>query len=496
MHTKDLAWKLRMFSLQGFLLLTGVCSAQKSVNTMIEMTGMAGKGDYAPLWLTANRDGISTVENNYGFVRGGMRYSNRMSDDWTIKAGMELVVGYDLERTFMIGELYGEVKYRCLNLTVGSKKRNPELRNAMLTSGGLIEGNNARPVPQIRAGIEDYTAVPYTNRWLNIKGHVAYGRFADNEWQRRFAAQGTFYTKDVLYHSKSLFFKLGRKEKFPVELEVGFIGAAQFGGERYLKGNNVPVDKMPHEVDDYLRMLFGGEGGKKSLGGEQTNALGNHLGSWNFAATGYIDNWKVRGYYEHMFEDGSGMFLGYGAWKDGLLGVELTFPKKGWIDEVVYEVIGTKRQTASIMSEGWTDIVHEVIMGRDNYYNNWVYLAWQQNGMGLGNPLLTSPLYNDNNQIAFMNNRIGGHHVAIAGTPFREWTYRAMVTYTENLGTYFTPFDSRRCEWYGMMEIGYEPIALKGWKFTVSGAADRGSLLGNNVGMMLSVKRCGILNFK
>ena len=44
-----------------------------------------------------------------------------------------------------------------------------------------------------------------------------------------------------------------------------------------------------------------------------------------------------------------------------------------------------------------------------------------------------------------------------------------------------------------MFEVTYAPQQLKGWSFTVSGAMDRGNLLGNNYGGMLVIRKQGII---
>lgn len=36
-----------------------------------------------------------------------------------------------------------------------------------------------------------------------------------------------------MYHSKSLMFRLGNKEKLPLEFEFGLFMATQFGGDQY-----------------------------------------------------------------------------------------------------------------------------------------------------------------------------------------------------------------------------------------------------------------------
>ena len=72
-------------------------------------------------------------------------------------------------------QAYANLSYRWLNLSIGSKERLPELKNSKLSSGGMVESNNARPIPQIRLEVPDYVAIPGTHKWLHLKGHIAYG---------------------------------------------------------------------------------------------------------------------------------------------------------------------------------------------------------------------------------------------------------------------------------------------------------------------------------
>ena len=82
------------------------------------------------------------------------------------------------------------LKYRCLGLSIGSKERHSEFNNPLLSSGGLTFSGNARSVPQVRIGIPEYTLVPGTKGWLAFKGHIAYGMFTDDGWQKDFVAPG------------------------------------------------------------------------------------------------------------------------------------------------------------------------------------------------------------------------------------------------------------------------------------------------------------------
>ena len=44
----------------------------RGVEYSAELSGTAGTGDYAPLWLHSNRHGLSSIESNSGYLRGGV----------------------------------------------------------------------------------------------------------------------------------------------------------------------------------------------------------------------------------------------------------------------------------------------------------------------------------------------------------------------------------------------------------------------------------------
>ena len=235
--------KIQLFLLQFLLIsITQHTNAQLPVKTeyTVEMGGTSGKGTYAPMWLTANRQGLSSANTENGYLRAGIAHTMPLNQHFGFSAGLDLATAYNFTSSFIIQQAYADLSYRWLNLSIGSKERLPELKNSKLSSGGMVESNNARPIPQIRLEVPDYVAIPGTHKWLHLKGHIAYGRFTDDKWQEHFTSIGNPYTIDVLYHSKSLFAKVGNKEHFPVEFEGGIQMSAQFGGDQYIAGQKEP----------------------------------------------------------------------------------------------------------------------------------------------------------------------------------------------------------------------------------------------------------------
>ena len=127
-------------------------SAQPPVKTeyAIETGSTLGKGTYAPLWLTANRQGLSSIHTESGYLRAGISHTMPLNRHFSFSAGLDLATAYNFTSSFVIQQAYADISYRWLNLSIGSKERLPELKNPELSSGGMVESNNARPVPQAR----------------------------------------------------------------------------------------------------------------------------------------------------------------------------------------------------------------------------------------------------------------------------------------------------------------------------------------------------------
>ena len=230
--------------IKAFLLIGLLCSASVSgqqadsiLTYRVELGGTAGGGTYAPLWFTANRYGISSVEPNSGYLRAGITYDRQLKRNWRIEAGFDLAGGINHESDVQLHQMYADFSWKMLTLSVGSKERPgfPLDKHATLSSGMLVEGMNTQPIPQIRGEIKNYLNIPGTKGWLAFKGHIAYGALAENNWQKNHVNPGQYFVKDVLYHSKSLMFRLGKKERFPLEFEFGILMATQFGGDQYFK---------------------------------------------------------------------------------------------------------------------------------------------------------------------------------------------------------------------------------------------------------------------
>lgn len=466
-------------------------SPSDSIRYCGELRATFSGGENTPFWLMNNLQGLGSPEKNNGYIRGAMFKDLDKDKRFSWGAGVDLVGGWRQTSDFSIHQLYGEIKYRSVDFLIGSKEIWGDYNNPRLSSGGLLYSGNAMPVPQIRIGIFDYAPFWGTKGWFSMKGYIAYGFFTDSSWQKSWAAPESKYNIDVLYHSKGLWIKGGNTEKFPLEAEVGIEMATQFGGKAFENGK---VINLKPSFKDWLKAFFPTQENMESLKGETSSIMGNMLGQYTIALSWQPhSDWSVRGYYEHYFEDQSQMTFEYG-WKDGLWGIDVELPRNPVVSEVVYEYLRTKDQTGAVYNDKSPNLPEQV-SGRDDYYNHMLYSGWQHWGMGIGNPLIISPIYNNDHLIRFSCNRIIAHHFAIAGQPSPSIDYRILASYSRNWGTYTRPTPEVLKNFNFLAEVTWHPRKLKGWYATVGFAADRGALLGKSFGGELVIGKTGYFSF-
>ena len=456
------------------------------------LRGTFGGGDNAPFWFTSNRYGLGPVGNNTVQARA---YIKRDAETdslmfWRLGYGADIAAGYGGESYFNVQQLYADVQWKMLRLSLGQKERPSELKNAELSTGGMTLGINARPVPQVRLEMPDFWTVPGTRGLFSFKAHIAYGMYTDNAWQRHWAEGTTnLYTKNSLFHSKALLLRVGNEKKFPLMLTGGLEMACQFGGRGY---NQVGYRGEQIEQDVKLGVnifkAFFPSGGDIN-DDDFSNASGNHLGSWHLRLDWKDKRWSVAAYMDHFFEDHSQMFWQY-PWKDMLYGVEAHLPQNPVLSTLVYEHLRTTHQSGPIYHDG-TATLPDDIYGIDNYYNHQVYGGWQHAGFSQGNALLLSPLYNTNGRITFRDNRVRAHHIGLQGEPTREIGYRVLYTHEKSWGTYFAPRTDPAKGDFLLLEANYRPRQVEGLTVGLAYGQNFGKLLGKSGGAMLTVSYTG-----
>lgn len=479
----------------AFLSTAALSSAQEEITPeattyKAELFGSVATGDETPFWMVSNRYGIVPLEANNGYLNAGVFHNQTFGKDFRWGAGLDVVAVVPRHHNFFIQQVYAEIGYKCLLLSMGSKERYTSLWDRKLSSGDLILSPNARPIPEVNISIPEFTTVPLTKGWMQIKGDFALGRSFDSGYLEDFVNDKQTYVKNVLWHHKSFYVQIkDTRGGSPLSGAIGVQHWAQWGGT----SSNPRIGKQPQSLKDFLRVICGSEGGGDATQSDQINVLGNHYGSYDFKLTYTQPNWQVSAYYQHYFEDKSGMIFVNNT--DGLWGAQLDLPKFPWLRKVVMEYLVTRDQSGQFHFIDFDHDLHPGVGGGgDDYYNNGEYTTGVSYfNRAIGSALIPSPEYNANGLLGFKNNRVRSWHLGTEGDLSPQVSYKFLLTVMNSWGRAASPFLEKRNSVSALVDISYQHPRLADWRFSGSLAADGGSMFGDNFGFSLKVAKRGIL---
>ena len=492
-----------MISTRSFLIglaglsMTATLPAQEddaipeATSYRVEAYGSVASGDNTPFWMVSNKYGLVPLDANNGYLRASVFHDQSIGKKFHWGAGLDVAVAGPRNKNVFIQQIYVEARYRCLALTIGSKESyNTSLVDKDLSSGDIAHSTNARPIPEINISIPEFTIVPLTKGWMQIKGDFAVGRSFNKDYLEDFTNDEQDYVYNELWHHKSFFVRIkDTRNGFPLSGVIGVQHWAQWGGT----STDPDIGEQPHSLKDFLRIVAGKEGGSDATGSDQVNVLGNHYGSYDFKLSYTQSNWELSAYYQHIFEDKSGMIFKNKT--DGLWGVQLDLPRFSWVRKIVVEYLNTRDQSGTFHYLDFDHDEHPAVGGgADNYYNNSQYTTGTSYfNRSLGTPLLFSPEYNEDGSLGFKSTRVRDWHIGIEGEFSPQVSYRLLFTAMNNWGTHGKPFLKKKKGASGVIDITYRHPRLEGWTFAGSVGGDAGSLPDDNIGFSLRVSKQGIL---
>lgn len=502
------ARKKTVIALLAAAAITGV-SAQTTIDYQAEAIVNAGNGDFAPYYIMSNRHGVLT-QNLNGLINAGVSKKMITDDRFSFGFGAQLYAGYShaapytrcnengsittteqSPASFWIQQLYGEVKYRSLFLSIGAKEHTSALLSPTLSSGDLVESGNSRPIPEVRVGFIDFQDIPFTNGWVQIQGEISYGKFMDKNWNKNHYNYASNHLNiGALYTYKRAYFRTNPRKQFSAT--VGMQVGGMFGGTTtwYNNGKEIRSAKYSRSLKEFFKMLIPKDGGVAYYSGSS-------LGCWDLNLRYRLKNgYTVEAYMQKPFEDGSG--IGFLNGFDGLWGLRFsTGLKRGVITNAVVEYIDFTNQSGPMHwdpDDNPGSTITDRAEGMDDYYNNHEYNSYANYGMAIGTPFLPSPIYNQNGFLGFLHNRIRGFHIGIEGYLDRWISYRVLGGYRKSLGSGRRPITEPLHDTSMMAELSFAPPRVKHLKVKVQVAFDHGTLFGNTVGGALSIAYTGSFN--
>tara|TARA_Y100000590_G_scaffold366909_1_gene426600 strand:- start:577 stop:1818 length:1242 start_codon:yes stop_codon:yes gene_type:complete len=358
------------------LLISGILSAQENKSKF--------KIQYNPhiidsWWLEKNNFGIKPTKFDF-------------QTKWKLK---KEDFAYSINILFQKNKNYvGEsfIKYNFSNKTflrIGKYYRDfSSYLNDELSSGHMLISHNAEPMPKIGL-ITSYKPEKFEK--INFDFGISHSFFDKN----------TFYTKSPMLHEKFIYLKINNNNN---EIGIGLIHEAIWGG------NIVGIGSQPSTFKDFLK-VFLSEDGPNINNHPHANALGNHLGVWDFYYQMSTNDKLLKFYYQHFFEDTSGFRFRNEI--DGLWGIELN----NYITDtiILFEYLDTTHQD---MNPPYVN---------DAYYNHSEYvMGWSYKDYTLGNP--------------FINHRkvepTEVFHIGISGIFFSDYDYQLKISKKTNINDF------------------------------------------------------------
>ena len=441
-----------------FFILPFSFEAHSQIETTYraETFGSVASGDNTPFWMLYHNWGMTPLDANNFYLRGGVFHQQTINKDWSFSAGFDLAGSSPhAYGTVWVQQFYGELNWKSLRLNIGSKEDYVSLLNPYLSSGDFDMSNHARPSPEVKGSIPHFILVPHTKGNMYIKGDFAIGYLMDGKWQEEVARpHHAHYTKNVLTHHKSVYFRFGNLEKKnKLQFTFGLDHQALYGGELY-QYHYIPetgqrqyvLQDQPQGIGELFRVMIAKEGSPSSSGADRAYVAGSSLGAFLFKFDYRLKNEGIFSVYkQHFFEDGSGM--GFENYRDGLYGMEYKTKNKSLLSGAVFEYVYTKNQTGPIHFNLEMDDEHDKIRNKgnanDNYYNNCDYVQGPSYyGRTKGTPLFLSPEYNRDGRLNFTSSRIIAFHLGLEGYFHPSLQYRFLATTGRSWGLYYVPFVS------------------------------------------------------
>lgn len=520
----------------GLFVFYSLCTLAQSDTTFqlsLNSSLLLSNSEATPTWLTANKYGIYEGDQNEFIIQVDAEKSFHFGKKFSLDVGGNLIGKNQINKSYL-HEIYSNLSYGNLKLILGKEEITFTQYSQNTGTGSYYFSNNARPIPRVGVGFYDYTDLPFTNGYVQVKGFVNQGIFLDD--------RGISGTDKPLFHEKIAYI---RTNKLPVNVHIGINHSALFGGT-LPNGKKIPVD--------YWSTFFG-MGSSKIGGGEETNAAGAHLGLFDIGFNAMIKNSMLQVYVQKPFTDTSGFTRFFENNKDHIAGVVLKIDNgNGFIKEIVYEnismlwhsgeglfdllingtyYIGSNLEDKDkimweeygIETDGisddefWRFVTREENYGfkyggRDNYYNNGLYKrGWSNWGKALGNPLLLTEKrvksfnleFDSRYDLYFVSTRVFAHHLGVLGK-IKNLDYRTLITYTKNYGTYqalnkggnswdskdaysdyYYYFEHGLYEVYLLLELGYTLPSIPELSLNLQLGADIGEMY-NSVGFIFGIQ--------
>lgn len=406
-----------------FLLLGIECFSQTTYEVILDGTGQLYTDDESPFWMHTNQRGRIDEKTQLSGLLSSIININ-LGDGNSAEFGLGTFYKNGYEDGLKLDEAFFSFSSPKLGVVIGKKQKKDLFQGLSASNENILWSLNASPIPGIRL----FTREPFF-----LKENYGIGFMTSLE---EYLLEDDRHIKNSRLHHKS--FHIVYRNKSNLQLSMGLQHFVQWAGISEEFG------ELPGSFEDYTKVFFG-RTSDEDIDGEEANALGNQIGSYEIKLKTKIKDIDFKFLYNHIFEDGSGLKMG--NFPDGRYAVYFednrdTFWGTSWLKAFMYEFYYTKNQSR--------DRVSSAEDGADNYFNNNLYRSgWTYRNQVIGVPFI---LLNEN-RFRIGTNILTVHHLGLRGKAFDEYPYRFLLSYRKNYGVKDSFFAETREVFSTLLEV-------------------------------------------
>lgn len=441
-------------------------------------------GNYSPFLIRSNEYGLVPLKSQIGYFSGDVKleYDSLYTQNKELKPfgfgyGFSPHFNFGKSNQLLIAESYVKLRYKVFEFEVGRRKGIQGLVDTVGSMGSYIYSGNALPIPKVEILISNFIPI-LGNGLISIKGNYLHGWFGRGD-----------SVQNVLLHQKSLYLRIG-KPSWKIRMIGGFNHQVQWGGKParpfYDATSKKTISRYNSDLETYLKVVSGVSLNRKGDGinlnpseNEATNRVGNHLGTLDLGLEINIFGKELKIYRQNIFEDGSLFYLNNIS--DGLNGISLKIPN-GIVRNVCFEFFNTTNQGG--------DVFYNIpqLRGRDNYFNNSVYVDnWTYNNFTIGNSLMTRSgdinIDEVKNENSILNN-LKAINLSFNMILFKKFNLKTQLLDYKNFGNYELKIN--KDQFSILQEFSF---VEKNNTYIVKLSSDIGSFWKNNLGLVLEFKK-------
>lgn len=439
-----------IFFVFGFCFIFGV-RAQDDLSVSIQTKGIFSSDAQNPFWLYANQRGRVDQKTNFNAL-AQLSYSYAFNEDSSLELSGGLLYKDGLWEDVFVDELYASYSYKKLQIDLGVKQRPEKYYGLSSVGGDVLWSNNAMAMPGLHIQITEPIKI---FNWMYTKGQIAHYEQNDER-----------FVDGTKVHFKSFYLDLRLTPRDIISGKLQHY--VQWGGTSPTYG------EYPEGFSDFVDVFLGRAGDENASQPDQLNAVGNHLGSYEFNYRRSGARYDFTFYHQSIFEDSSGRNLN--NFPDGVWGLFFDFHESEILKGLNFEYVQTVSQSGRYAT---TPGLNGYFKGGDNYFiGNQYASGWTYRNQIIGMPFI----FKEEDGHPYTNSRSYAFHAGATGH-FWELDYKAKLTFVENLGTYGTPVDPHEKAIYTYGQLIY-PTTSYG-NFSLEAGLDHSNLRNTTAGLSL-----------